>query len=443
MNHSPNNNNVNADDDDDAGGDEDDAICQEAMTLLQKRLNLPSRLRDRTMVQFAQQFITNVKEDIYSMCTDMRTVEQGYDGLDSDRDTEDEVATAIRCCPEVLTRRDDLFGLYPIQCLTSMQSEDNKFVCNVKAVSFVPLFARLAIDFNSFEENTRGGLLIEYVTGNNVLQYLATRVDTTLVAVLIRLRRSGYLVQEDIQQYDLVHKVCRVEYFSEQRFRFLIEIDPASLLQTDENGCLPLHWVAHTMREFRVVLDAYVRFYPRWQGINALFTIDNDGDTPFLLACELLTHTKAMEVIEELLVRYTTDNGRVNTNHNTNNGNAMILAASDDTISLDGLFFLIRRQPDTMLSMLRHREEEELSTTMVSSSNSSNNNNRITNRTIHDSGVDSTSTASEENNGTEDGRHNENTNTTGDNSNDDHGVNTNHNTTVTVLRRSTRKRKRN
>ena len=44
---------------------ERERIYQEAMTLLQNRFNLPSRLRDRTMVQFAQQFINNVKEDIH------------------------------------------------------------------------------------------------------------------------------------------------------------------------------------------------------------------------------------------------------------------------------------------------------------------------------------------------------------------------------------------
>ena len=55
----------------------------------------------------------------------------------------------------------------------------------------------------------------------------------------------------------------------------------------------------------------------------------------------LLLRTKVLKVVEGILVRYTTTNGLVNTNKN--NGNAMILAASDNTISLDGLFSLIRR----------------------------------------------------------------------------------------------------
>ena len=88
MNHPPNNDNADNDaaapviaaaaedgDHDDEEEEEEEMfdpaeieqICTEAMTLLQNRSKLPSRLRDRTMVRFAQQFITNVKEDIHKM----------------------------------------------------------------------------------------------------------------------------------------------------------------------------------------------------------------------------------------------------------------------------------------------------------------------------------------------------------------------------------------
>ena len=192
MNHPPNNDNDNNNADNDAVApgiaaaaadgdqDEDDAICQEAMTLLQKRLNLPSRLRDRTMVQFAQQFIANVKEDIHKTITDTRLIEEGYDGLDSEKDTEEEVETAIRCCPENLTRRDVRFGLHPIHCLTFMQGDEYRnFVRNVKAVSFVHLFVQLAIEFNSFPNEERGGLIIEDDDGNNILFNLIGSSDSS------------------------------------------------------------------------------------------------------------------------------------------------------------------------------------------------------------------------------------------------------------------------
>ena len=280
-----------------------------------------------------------------------------------------------------------------------MQDNDNtKTMVNVKAVSFIHLFVQLAMEFNSFEENTRGGLLIEGGDGNNVLQCIACssdssydeehrrRVDTTCLAVLIRLRRSEYLLQEDIQHYELVHKLCKQHYSLDQRFRFLTEWCPSSLLQTDENGYLPFHWSIHTIRKFRVVLEAYFQYYPKWNGLHALFSIDNIGKTPFKFACDSLSRAKVMEVVEDILVRYTTKDGLYDTNSNSN---SMILTVIDDTISLDGLYFIIRRKPDAMLSMLlRHRKEEEELTTMVSSLSASNNNNynsnRITIQSIHD-----------------------------------------------------------
>ena len=239
---------------------------------------------------------------------------------------------------------------------------------NVKAVSFLHLFVQFAMEFNSFPNEVRGGLLIEDDGGANVLHDLVgswdiscdeehhQRVDTTFLAVLIRFRRSGYLVQEDIQNYELVHQLCQATYLPEQRFRFLIEWDPSSMLQTvDEHDELPLHWANNNIRKFRMVLDAYFWYYPRWKGLHALFSLDNYGDTPFQKACNTLTRAAVMEVVDDILVRYTTNNELLHTN---DNGNAMLVAAIDDTISLDGLYFSIRRQPPTMLGMLRDRVAE-------------------------------------------------------------------------------------
>ena len=367
-------------------------ICNEAIAILQNRLHFPFPQSDRSIVRFAQQFIRNVKEDIHKTITDTRLVEEGYDGLDSERDTEEEVATAIRCCPEVLTRRDERFVVYPIMCLTFVQSEDNtKRVSNEKAVSFIHLFVRLAIEFNSFQDEERGGLLIENANERNTLQCLTCSshssydenhhqlVDTTFLTVLIRLRRSGYFLKEDIQQFKLVHFLCHQNYFSEECFRFLVEWDPAALLQTGGRyNTLPFQWATCDIRAFRVVLDAYFRYYPKVGGFKALFhmgdyrKMDFVGFTPYSLACKELTRTKVLEVVEEILVRYTTK-GLCN----TDNGNALILAATDDTISLDGLYFLMRRQPDTMIRMLvrNPRHDKEGFTTILSSSSSKNNTN--------------------------------------------------------------------
>ena len=371
-----------ADEDDDDDDDDDmfdpvegEQICQEAMTLLQNRLNLPSRLRDRTMVRFAQQFINNVKDDIHKMLTDTRTVEEGYDGLDSERDTEEEVETAIRCGPGVLAREEERFAMYPIRCLTTMQRLDNtQIVSNVKAVAFVPLLARLAIELNlvSFEKTERGGLLVEDGEGQTVLHDLVLssnaltrdddqhdhRVDTTFVAVLMRLRQTNLLSIGDIQHYELVHQLCGSDsHRALQRFRFLTEWYPLSLITRSGmygrlplNGRLPLHLSVCPkccIAEFQLHLDALFRFFPRWKGITALFQKDAFGITSFEMACTTFTRSRVLDVVEEILVRYTATTPTVNIGH------ALMMAATDNTISLDGVYFLMRRQPATMLSMLR------------------------------------------------------------------------------------------
>ena len=132
---------------------------------------------------------------------------------------------------------------------------------NVKAVAFIPLLARLAVELGSFEEEERGGLLCKNNMNINVLQNLMNSdkgrpenlhhnpreyhevVDDNYFQVLIRLGKLGYLKKEDIQWYGLLNKLCFAQkrYFAKKRFRFLVEWDPNALTQTDECGDLPLH----------------------------------------------------------------------------------------------------------------------------------------------------------------------------------------------------------
>jgi hypothetical protein len=50
------------------------------------------------------------------------------------------------------------FNEYPIQCLLCLHCEDRRWHCNIKAVSFITLLDRLAIELGLFEEHYRGGL---------------------------------------------------------------------------------------------------------------------------------------------------------------------------------------------------------------------------------------------------------------------------------------------
>jgi hypothetical protein len=84
-----------------------------------------------------------------------------YGGLDSEKDTEDEVEAVIRFFPEVLSRSSYRLGRFPIHFLTCGFDESGRLLCNLKAVSCIPLVARLATEFGCFDEAYRGGLLIE------------------------------------------------------------------------------------------------------------------------------------------------------------------------------------------------------------------------------------------------------------------------------------------
>jgi hypothetical protein len=96
--------------------------------------------------------------------------------------------------------------------------------CNRKAVPFIPLLVRIAIELGLYEEQNRGGLLIEDEDGVNVLQNLMLSdkivrnnqehhacVDEKYLQVLIQLRKMGLLKKEDIQRYDLLSTRCANE----------------------------------------------------------------------------------------------------------------------------------------------------------------------------------------------------------------------------------------
>ena len=343
-------------------------LYDKVAAIIQQRDNLPVRTRTN-MLRFAQQFLDNVRDDIHDMITDTRTEEEGYAGLDSERDTEAEVSTALGFFPQTLSERGRRFGLYPIHCILAM-SDDTKWVCNVQAVSFVHLFALFAIERNLFEADQRGGLLIGDGHGDTVLSEIVTSssgshnedhqqlVDTAFLALLVRLRQSDLFKKEDIQRYSLLHELCgQTVYFPEQRFRFLTVMDPLALISIDNDGeCLLLHDAAQdSVERFRHVFETGMRYFPHKIGLSLLFRKNHNGETPLELACgkNCKRRNEVMDAVEATLTQYATTTSTTPLNIR----DALILAAIDERIHLNGLYFLIRRQPDTMLGMLHLHEE--------------------------------------------------------------------------------------
>ena len=73
------------------------------------------------------------------------------------------------------------------------------------------------------------------------------------------------------------------------------------------------------------------------------------GKTALQIACEKYNRDDVMNMVEEII---TASNSSTTPIHRMD---ALLLAAIDDTIHLDGVYFLLRRQPDVVLTQLRRQ----------------------------------------------------------------------------------------
>lgn len=363
---------------DDGTSNIDDRNIKRRLVVVESLLRkdqFPSRQRT-TMNELVDDYYVNLDDDIHDMLCDQLWVDDDeYRGLNNERDTVAEVETALRVFPKLLSRRskfvwddkegdlvdaEDAEGDYPIQCLSSMLHTGD-FTCNVKGLSFINVLARLAIEYKSFCVHERGGLLINDDDSYNAFENLARgchplfdeehrrRIDEEVVREYVRLRQMNLMKENDIQQYELDRIACRYLPFAINRFRFLVEWCPQLIIKTDNHGRTILHEVLtcdNLIAPFQFVFDHVMRYFPFKVGISLLFQKGGyRGATPFELACSKFQRNQVMDMVEDVLARYS---GRTPINTAT----AFIVAAIDQTVNLDCVYFLLRRQPDVLMTML-------------------------------------------------------------------------------------------
>ena len=338
-------------------------------------------IRQRNLIEeLVEEFDNKMNKDVHAMITELDIWDDDtYNGLDSNRDTHDEVETVLRILPDVIGKRteDDEYddGDYPIQCLAC-----NFF--NLNTIPFVHLFARLAIEFNSFNEDARGGLLPgDDAYDLNVFENLtcSSRINTTegqrradeiRTTEFIRLRRMGLMVVDDIRQYGLIERLIVQKYFPEcyeHSARFLIEWCPDCLLPStlnDREAPLMRSVRDGSLQSFRFIFEYLIRYYPYKRGISLLFQnnirhwwaeiMESNRNrkripyevTRWSISRDPLKHKKAMGIVEDILSRYSRTTP-------INTRDALIAAAIDPEIHLDGVYFLMRREPDVLISMVK------------------------------------------------------------------------------------------
>jgi hypothetical protein len=91
----------------------------------------------------------------------------------------------------------------------------------VKAVSFIPIVARLAIEFGSFEEKERGGLSYQYGGGKNILKHLmgsdkTETIDDTYLEVLKKMEQLDFLKKKTFKVMTY-YTNCAVNFILQKR----------------------------------------------------------------------------------------------------------------------------------------------------------------------------------------------------------------------------------
>ena len=204
------------------------------LEILRRRVNneFPVTLReaiDETKEEDPESFLSIIEEKLIYLLYNNKGK-----GLDCDRDTEEEIETAIRLFPQVLRQYTCTHNSRSSRPYPPIYAQ----LAYLKSASFIPLLAKLGIELNQFQKEERGGLIYGHW---NVLRSLVNNdrnkwydeddehqqrlIDEKFVGVMKGLQRQNILKKEDILEQDLLRELCEHHYiFPEQTFRFLVHL---------------------------------------------------------------------------------------------------------------------------------------------------------------------------------------------------------------------------
>ena len=170
----------------------------------------------------------------------------------------------------------------------------------------IPL-AKAAIEHNVFEEEERGGLLVEnHNTEKNTLQELAFegQLDT-----LKELRASNLLMKKDIKAEDLVFHAAS-SYSSYETLDYLLELDPDALNTNVLNGVWRGLPITHALvqdngdaYELSLLVEIAMKYH-RYD-IGLIFQKDMDGMTAIGRAIDISGEEKSFEFLNDYLIPFT------------------------------------------------------------------------------------------------------------------------------------------
>jgi hypothetical protein len=192
------------------------------VSILEGFHEIPVRSGNKTD-NLVEWFLRSLGIDVNGMlCGNKKIDADNYRGLDSERDTEEEVEAIVQFFPRPSFLPKTIDGVF--------ESDGVTWGCHMKAVSFIPLLVRLAIELDLFDENDRGGLYYLDNDNENVLRYLmgsdetkiinrdhGEAVDDKYLQFLIQLRDMDLLKKEAIRMYNLLNRLCGEYQYSAEK----------------------------------------------------------------------------------------------------------------------------------------------------------------------------------------------------------------------------------
>jgi len=316
----------------------------------------------------AQLFCKYLTVSVEAFLKGLLRLNDGWNGPAKDIDTEDQIELVIRLFPNVLEKNALLFML----------------ASSAKSVSFIPLVADLIDEF--VETQVHFGLcpglcplpIYELVSEllNNTRAKKCTGIDADelheeSLDALVRLRERGHIEDEDVMRICAKNSnlwrgaTQKSLEFAERRLRLLIEWNPSVLKPDYFKNLTPFTDVTFSrvdrvdyftpllgllweekgfdIRLFETVWDMVMLHYPEQVLGFVLHGLN------LKMACETWGQENAMQVISRRIRSALVQSGEESHNEAFST-KVLIKAATDDLVSLDGLYTLIRFDPGVTLS---------------------------------------------------------------------------------------------
>ncbi|OEU10859.1 hypothetical protein FRACYDRAFT_246732 [Fragilariopsis cylindrus CCMP1102] len=292
---------------------------------------------------------------------------------------ERKIAKAIRYFPDVLSEKRG--GMYPIMRMWAGRRRNPAY--NLKSISRIPLLAELGSELGQFDEELRGGLLSTPTDGEgwNVLQFIicyvrienrtTNLVDECFSAVWKRLRQNNHLKKEDIRECNLVGRLLSTDtgIFSGTRLLYFVDWDPMTLTipcEPEHGNMLPIHWTVFPFRDFqifKIVIQAGLRYFPEKLGFVFCEGTQRNRDnrkkftkTPFRFACHRHGQEKVMNEVLDCIANYCA----ASASPSTMESSLLMSAVTDESIHLEGLYTLLRKDPyDALLRLQLYLDQHQ------------------------------------------------------------------------------------